>query len=318
MRRLPVAAITGSCGILALARQRERITSADVAHAILWRPMPMFLPRLALVALLAAAAPLGAQNASTAQGTEQSVTELVEVMRLDELFEVLREEGLEYGRRLEADMFPSRGGADWAGTVSRIYDPDRLRPEFEAALAREIGNDPAVLDGIVAFYGSELGQRILGLEIEARRAFLDTAAEEAARIAADEAAASRNPKVALIRRMIEVADLLEANVAGAMSGNLAFMTGMAETGVYGRTMPEDEILADIWSREAQTRSETSTWLDAYLGLAYAPLSEDELAAYVAFWESPAGQRLNAALFVAFDRVFRPVSHDLGRAAGRAM
>ncbi|WP_409731926.1 DUF2059 domain-containing protein [Tabrizicola flagellatus] len=280
--------------------------------------MPMFLPRLALVALFAAASPLAAETATTTQGAEQSVTELVKVMRLEELFEVLREEGLDYGRTLETDMFPSRGGAEWARTVSQIYDLDRLRPEFEAALAQEIGNDPTVLDGIVAFYGSDLGQRILGLEIEARRSFLDTAAEEAARVAADEAAASRDPKVALIRRMIEVADLLEANVAGSMSGNLAFMTGMAETGVYGRKMPQDEILADIWSREEQIRSDTSTWLAAYLGLAYAPLSEDELASYVAFWESPAGQRLNAALFVAFDRVFRPVSHDLGRAAGRAM
>ncbi|MFN3282407.1 MAG: DUF2059 domain-containing protein, partial [Tabrizicola sp.] len=239
-------------------------------------------------------------------------------MRLEELFEVMREEGLAHGRTLEADMFPSRGGAEWAESVSQIYDLDRLRQDFETALAEEIGKDPAVFDGVVAFYGTELGQRILGLEIEARRAFLDTAAEEAARVAADEAAASRDPKVALIGRMIEVADLLEANVAGAMSGNLAFMTGMAETGAYGRTMPEDEILADVWSREDQIRSDTATWLDAYLGLAYAPLSEDELASYVAFWESPAGQRLNAALFLAFDRVFRPVSHELGRAAGRAL
>lgn len=278
----------------------------------------MFLPRLALVALLAAASPLAADTAIPGQGAEHSVAELGKVMRLEELFEVLREEGLDHGRELEAEMFPSRGGAEWAGAVSRIYDADRMRSDFEAALADEIGDEPAVLDEIVAFFGAELGQRILGLEIEARRAFLDTAAEEAARVAADEAAASRDPKVALIRRMIEVADLLEANVAGSMSGNLAFVTGMAETGAYGRTMPQDEILADIWSREEQIRSDTSTWLHAYLGLAYAPLSEDELASYVAFWESPAGQRLNAALFVAFDRVFRPVSQDLGRAAGRAM
>ena len=56
----------------------------------------------------------------------------------------------------------------------------------------------------------------------------------------------------------------------------------------------------------------------YLGLAYQPLSEADLDAYIAFMESPAGKRLNAAMFVAFDQVFRKVSYNLGRAAGVAL
>jgi hypothetical protein len=96
------------------------------------------------------------------------------------------------------------------------------------------------------------------------------------------------------------------------------MTGMASTGAYGREMPEEQILSDIWAQEDQIRSDTSTWLYAYLGLAYAPLTEAELAAYVEFWESPSGKTLNAALFRAFDPTFRQVSYDLGRAAGRAI
>ncbi|NHB78486.1 DUF2059 domain-containing protein [Rhodobacter calidifons] len=278
----------------------------------------MSLPRLALVALLSAAAPVAAETALPSPVAGQSVAELGRILRLDALFEVLREEGLAHGRSIEADMFPGRGGARWEATVAQIYDVGRMRAGFDAALAQALGPDTETLAEVAAFFGSELGQRILTLEIEARRAFLDTAREEAARVAADDAAAARDPKVALIRKMIEAADLLESNVAGSMSGNLAFMTGMAGTGVYGRAMSEDEILADIWSREDQIRSDSSTWLYAYLGLAYAPLSEAELQSYVAFWESPAGQRLNGALFAAFDQVFRPVSHELGRAAGQAM
>ena len=278
----------------------------------------MSLPRLALLAFLSVTAPVAAETALQSPVAGQSVAELGEIMQLDALFEVLREEGLAYGRSLEADMFPGRGGAAWAATGAQIYDADRMRAGFDAALAETLGSDPETLRDVAAFFGTELGQRILTLEIEARRAFLDTALEEAARVAADDAAAARDPKVALIRQMIEAADLLESNVAGSMSGNLAFMTGMAGTGVYGRVMSEDEILSDIWSREDQIRTDSSTWLYAYLGLAYGPLSEAELQSYVAFWESPAGQRLNGALFVAFDRVFRPVSHDLGRAAGLAI
>jgi Uncharacterized protein conserved in bacteria (DUF2059) len=278
----------------------------------------MILPRLLLLAFLASAAPLAAETPQPSPGAEVSVRRLAEVMQLDPLFEVLRAEGVAYGETLEADMFPSGGGADWTAAVSDIYDLSRLRDRYDTALTEELGSDPEVTGQIIAFFGTDLGQRIVGLEIEARRAFLDTAAEEAARVAADDAAAARDPKVALIRKMIEVTDLLEMNVAGSMSGNLAFMTGMAGTGAYGRDMPEDQILSDIWAQEEQTRADTSTWLYAYLGLAYHPLTEAELESYVAFWESPAGQRLNAALFVAFDKVFRQVSLDLGRAAGRAM
>jgi hypothetical protein len=278
----------------------------------------MFLPPLVLAALLAFAPPLLADTMATKPATPVSISELGDVLQLDALFEVLREEGVAHGATLEADMFPSGGGADWTATVARIYDVTRLRAEFDQALQDELAGDPSVVPDIIAFFGSDLGQRVLRLEIEARRTYLDVEAEEAARVAADDAAANSDPKVALIRRMIEAGDLLEMNVAGTMSGNLAFMKGMASTGVYGTGMPEDQLLSDIWAQEEQTRADMSTWLYSFLGLAYHPLTEAELEDYIKFWESPAGQRLNAALFTAFDKVFRRVSLDLGRAAGTAM
>jgi hypothetical protein len=214
-------------------------------------------------------------------------------------------------------MFPAGGGAEWDAAVSRIYDVARLRTGFAAALGQALGSDPEAIAEITRFFASDLGQRILNLEIEARRAFLDTASEEAAQVAADDAAAARDPRVGQLRRMIEAADLLEMNVAGALSGNLAFMTGMASTGAYG-AVPDDQILSDVWGQEDQIRADTSTWLYSYLGLAYHPLTEAEMESYIAFWESPAGQKLNAALFAAFDTVFREVSLELGKAAGTAM
>jgi hypothetical protein len=277
----------------------------------------MLLSRLALAALLALGHPALAQTSAGDPAAEVSVDRMAEVMRLDALFEVLREEGIAHGEDLQSTMFPAGGGADWTAEVAGIYDTSRLQPAFQQALRSHLSDDAEAVEDIIAFFGSELGQRIVGLEIEARRAFLDTATEEAARVAAEDASASRDPKVALIRQMIDAGDLLEMNVAGALSGSLAFMTGMADTGAYG-AMPQDQLLSDVWGQEEQVRADTSTWLYAYLGLAYHPLTEPELQSYVEFWESPAGQRLNVALFSAFDTVFREVSLDLGRAAGRAM
>lgn len=277
----------------------------------------MTLPRLALAALLALASPTVAQT-SDAPVAEASVASLAEVMRLDDLFQVLRDEGVAHGETLASDMFPSGGGAEWQAAVSDIYDVSRLGAEFEAGLNAALADDPKAASEIAAFFSTDLGQRIIGLEIEARRAFLDTAAEEAAQVAADNAAAARDPKVAQIRRMIEACDMVEMNVAGTLGSNFAFMKGMTETGAYGANLPEDQLLSDTWAQEDQVRADLSTWLYSYLGLAYHPLTEAEMQTYVEFWESHAGQRLNAALFTAFDDVFRKVSFDLGRAAGTAM
>ncbi len=46
-------------------------------------------------------------------------------------------------------------------------------------------------------------------------------------------------------------------------------------------------------------------------LAYRPLSEPELEAYIVFSETDAGQALNGALFDGFDAMYLFISHALG-------
>ena len=276
------------------------------------------LPGLALMAMLVGAGPALAETPADPPVAELSVATVARAMQFDALFQVLREEGLNHGATLEADMMPGGAGPGWTQALERIYDLPSLRARFDAALDAQLSGDPEALAEIIAFFSSDLGKRVVTQEIEARRAFLDTATEEAARVAADKRAATRDPKQRLLQRMIDAGDLLEMNVAGAMSGNFAFLSGISGTGAYGAPMPEDQILSDVWAQEDQIRADTSSWLYAYLGLAYDPLSEAEMQAYVDFAESPAGRRLNAALFTAFDTVFRQVSYDLGRATGIAL
>ena len=278
----------------------------------------MSLPRLVLAAVMAFTLPASGQTSRDSEGGTVSIAQLGDVMRLDDLFAVLAEEGLANGADLEADMFPSGGGPGWAQALDNIYDMPALRARFNQALRSGLASDPEAITAISEFFASDLGSRILMLEIEARRAFLDDAAEDAARVAADKRRVGRDPRSRQIERFIEAGDLLEMNVAGALSGNLSFLSGMNETGINGVILPPEEVMVQVWGQEEQIRSDTESWLHAYLGLAYAPLTEAELDAYIAFWETPAGQRLNAVLFVAFDQVFKGVSRDLGRAAGQAM
>jgi hypothetical protein len=99
---------------------------------------------------------------------------------------------------------------------------------------------------------------------------------------------------------------------------LAFFQGLAEVGGGVGEIPEEDMLADVWAQEPDIRAETEAWILPYLSLAYGPLSDDELAEYIGFSKTGPGQKLNHALFAAFDAVFSQISRDLGRATAKQM
>lgn len=257
-----------------------------------------------------------AETAGNAPVTAVSVTPdtLAKTMKIAELIAVMREEGLDYGRSLEDEMFPGRGGPDWQATIGLVYDQTTMLERFMATFKAEIAGEPAAMAAIQTFFADERGQRILSLEIEARRALMDDKIEEAAKASAQEMMAKNDPRMAALRDFSEANDLIESNVQGALNANLGFYQGMARAGAFGEDMTEDQMLSDVWRQEPDIRSETEDWLYPFLALAYGPLSDDDLQAYTAFSRTPAGQRMNAALFAAFDTVFVQISRDLGRAA----
>ena len=104
---------------------------------------------------------------------------------------------------------------------------------------------------------------------------------------------------------------IEANVAGALNANFAFYRGMSEGGMMA-DMPEGEMLATVWEQVDEVRGETEEWLYSYLFMAYTPLSDEELAEYVAFSEGQTGQTMHRALFEGFDVMYVAISRALGQ------
>ena len=270
---------------------------------------------------LLAIAPVAVQSQATVpQGGNTEIGQgvaLSDVLQIGPVIEVMREEGIAYGQEMEDSMFPGQGGAGWQAMVAIIYDAPSMRERFDASFDATLVGSPEV-DAIRDFFASDLGQRVLSLEIEARRAMLDPAVEEAATLAYEQMRASDDPRDQALQSFVEANDLIESNVMGAMNASLAFYRGLADVMGPEAAMPEDQMLDDVWSQEPDVRAETVDWLFPYLALAYKPLSDEDLAAYQVFSESVAGEALNAALFAAFDAVFVAVSRDLGRAAARQM
>lgn len=282
--------------------------------------MARWLLATGLAAVLAMAATIMPGRAETDLTTPQTeaslpadVLALSRALRMAEATEILSEEGKSSGRDMAADL--PRGVDDplWAQALTRIYDPVHMEAVFNTALAAALEQDSGATQEATKFFASDIGQEVLALELAARRALMDEAVETAAQRAYGLLALENPDRQALIDRFVKANDLVESNVMGALNANLAFLRGLADTGGSELAMDEAEMLSQVWSAESDTRAETVGWLFPFLTLAYQPLSDDKLQAYVDFSESPAGKRMNAAMFQAFDVLFEGISRDLGRA-----
>jgi hypothetical protein len=246
------------------------------------------------------------------------IAALSKTLRIGPVMDVMRAEGLQHSVDLSADLLAGQGDAAWRAVVEGIYNTGKMTARFDVALAQALAGEATVIADSAAFFGSGLGQSVLDLEIQARLALLDKAAEAAAKAAWQDLAASNPARVDLLNRFAVTNDLVESNVMGALNANLAFYRGLSAAGAFGDPMTEDQMLTEVWAQEADIRNETTDWLYPFLMLSYQPLDDAELQAYIDFSATPSGQKLNAAVFVAFDAVMVDLSRDLGAAAGRLM
>jgi len=241
---------------------------------------------------------------------------LLDAIGIERMLELMRQEGLVYGDELATDFLGGTGGRSWDATVRDIYDLDRMRLRLKEGFAESI--DEEVLAPLEDFYTSDLGTEIVALELAAREAFLDKDLEDAtkARIAEFE---SEHPEAfAQVTEFIEVNDLVDQNVVGALNSNYAFYQGLIDGGGFPGDLSESAILADVWGQEPEIRANTTEWLYAFLLTAYLPLEEEAMEQYLELSRSEAGQAFTRALFAGFDEMFIEVSRDLGAATSRFM
>ncbi len=273
-------------------------------------PRHLVLPCAVAALACAVAGPIAAQRGAV------EVEALAEALALDEVIAVMREEGIEYGAEMQRDLFPGRGGDGWARTVAEIYDADAMERAVVDRLAG--GLDESDIIPLTAFFTSSEGERIVRLELEARRALMDEDVEDAARARAASLRTEGAPLIGRIDAFIAANDLVEQNVVGAMNANYAFYEGMAAAQPLELQVPQDQILSDVWSQEPEIRQETAEWIDAFLTMAYAPLPDGDLDTYTALSQTEAGRALNTALFAAFDEMYAGISRRLGAGAALYM
>ncbi|WP_147105062.1 DUF2059 domain-containing protein [Tateyamaria sp. syn59] len=238
-----------------------------------------------------------------AQSALADVDRLIDAMGVPQLIEAFVAEGRDAGASIDEAFLNGQGGAVWAETVSRLYDPQRMETELRFVMAEEL--DPAVAEQALLFFDSALGERIITLEVEARRAFMDDSVEEAAK-SAQSASGDAVTDYLLTR------NLIERNTDVAVAAQAAFLDGMADvSGVQGSA-------PDLERLRARVLIDTESWLRGYNALVQSALSEDDIAVYTAFWETEVGAKVDDALFLAFGQSYTTLSYALGQAAGRLL
>ena len=248
--------------------------------------------------------------------TDAQIDAVVDALGLPEMIDIMREEGIDHGDQLAQDMFPDRAEGQWQTIIAEIYDRDRIRDLVYSNLKTALGPEP--VDDILGFFHGATGKEAIALEISARRALLDEQLNDANDARVAQLRAESDPRMDLLEEFIVANDLVEANVVGALNSNFAFFSGLADGGAYDRAMSSDDLLREVWSQEDAIREDTDVWIYGFLSMAYTPLSDAQLSEYIDFSNTNSGQKLNTALFEAFNLMFDDVSYALGLAAAEIM
>jgi hypothetical protein len=266
------------------------------------------------ITVVIAMTPVSRAQSAQPTGSDAAVDALYAALQMDETVRIMREEGLHFGQSLAEDMLPDADPASWARRVSQLYDISMMRGLVRERLARAL--DGQDTEAMIAFFTSDLGARIVTLELSAREALLDEAVEDAAK--ARYAALSDEGAVIVdqVGQLMEDSDLIERNVMGILNSNFMLYRGLADGGAL--EMSEAEMLSDVWGQEQDVRDDSSEWLGAYLLMAYRPLEEGDVERYIAFWRSEAGQALNAALFATFDKMYADLAYLMGQSVAQNM
>ncbi len=246
--------------------------------------------------------------------------DLTQAFFLTELFEIMAEEGRASAMADGATPLQGRALELYRTDVETIYDASRMLDAFLDSLTADLANRPDVRADALEFAATDLGRRILQLEIAARRALLDDDVDFIARDALSRArrAAPDTPegmRLAQVRERIAANDLVELNVSLGLNTALAYYRGMmAEDAVFG--LSGEMLLQLVWEQEPAIREDIDDWIESYFLMAYQPLDTTKLAEFNLYVATPLAQDFNRALFRAFDTVFTEISYQIGTALGR--
>jgi len=271
----------------------------------------------AVAGFLSAAQPAFADNgALTRLDTDNpEAFAFFDAIGMYDFLRIVSDESVLGADQIRSEFFPDLDPEVWESEMRQLFAVETLVTNFEAAWDATLldADDRAV---VMAFFTSELGERIVAAEIAARAGMADPGIAEAAQSAVLMAEQSDDPRLARHAEFSAQMGLVDRSVASMMNAQLLFLSGLSDGGGLEPPLPEDEILRFVAAQMPALQLEASDWLAAYQLMAYGALEPGDFALFAQFNDTEVGRALATSIFAAFDETFDATQYELGLIAAR--
>ena len=233
--------------------------------------------------------------------------ELYDALYLQKIIKTLHNEGIEHaiesgkvylGQDYDADSFEN--------AVKKIYNLKMMDNFTRKGLIQKLSKEKAEV--ALKFFSKGLGARVALLETSARSAISYKEVEAAAVQMAKDAKNEDTARYSMLEQNIKDLELVELNMTGAFSAQYAFLSNLSA--LDEMPLGNDDIVTLLLESEEEMRQDIVDWLMGFTHMAYTPLSDEELKAYLTFLTSADGKALNLALFHIFNGLSIQTSGDL--------
>ena len=201
---------------------------------------------------------------------------------------------------------------DLDALAERHFNGDALTEDIFNRMLGKVSE--AHLDEVIAFYRSDVGQRMVRLEVAS------AAPGEAKRIQTEgpelyQRAAENDPeRVEFYDRIAESIRLEDLMTAMTMNMSYAMISGMAGSDALPQALTDEQIIAIVNAQSGEMREYVRAFVHGMFAYTYRDASKEDLAAYAGYAETEAGRAFNGAMVAAIqgalvDRM-RAFGHEL--------
>ena len=232
-------------------------------------------------------------------------------LKLDRLFEEIREEGLIAAKDIRGDLKNSQSVVGWSKNINEIYSTELMKDYFKKELSNLDSLSSFLLS--INFYEKPLGIKIIENELITRIKIRDDGEKEKARNTVKQLKYLKPYRFKLYNEIINANGFIEDNISSSMNSNLAFYEGYAEgLATSDQGLTETEMISRIWLNESETRKRMTDWVLNFSVTSFKNLTDNELKEYLAFSNSKSGRYLSNNINFIFDKLFEIQSYKLGK------
>jgi hypothetical protein len=248
---------------------------------------------------------------STNAEESNDLNRILLALKLDRLFEEIREEGLIAAKEMQGDLKNSQSVVGWSKNINEIYSTKLMKDYFKKELTNL--ESLSIFLPAINFYEKPLGVKIIENELITRIKIRDDGEKEKARNTVKQLKYLKPYRFKLYNEIINANGFIEDNISSSMNSNLAFYEGYASgLATSDRSLTEREMISRIWLNQSETRKRMTDWVLNFSVTSFKNLNDNELREYLAFSNSKSGRYLSNNINFIFDKLFKIQSYKLGK------